>query len=234
MKFGLGAILICLLLIPAAPALAEGPRIVLESGDFDFGSVYAGRKVEHTFRFKNSGDQPLMIERVRSSCGCTAALLSSTVIGPGDVGEVKSTFDSTRFGGNVAKTIYLYSNDPLQKVTQLHIRGLVKRELLLNPERVDLKTLEPGATKVARVSLTNQGAEVLDLKEIQVTARELTAELSVSRLAPGEAAEVVIKATPPQGKTRLSGYVIVKTSSSNTPELRIPVYGAVAVPAASQ
>ncbi len=230
MKYGLWFLLL-LLIFPSLTLGAEAPSIVVESADFNFGKVYAGMKVEHTFRFKNAGDAPLLIDRVRSSCGCTAALLSSTIVGVGEIGEIKTTFDSTRFKGPVVKTIYLYTNDPLQNVTQLYIRGTVQQEIEQEPGKVDLRALAPGATKEARVTLTNRGGHELKLTGIQVTAQELKAELSSPTLAPGESAEVIIRATPKDGQARLSGYVIISTSSSNMPELRIPVYGAIALPA---
>ncbi|BCR04141.1 hypothetical protein DESUT3_12100 [Desulfuromonas versatilis] len=223
-------LLVLLVLLLPAIAFGEGsPRLAVENADYSFGKIYAGMKVEHTFRFKNSGDAPLMIDRVRSSCGCTAALLSSTIIGAGEIGEVKTTFDSARFKGAVVKTIYLYSNDPTQSVTQLYIRGTVQEEIEQEPAKVDMRALVPGATKEARVTLTNQGDKELLLSNLQVTASELKAEVTADRLAVGESAEVIIRATPKEGQAHLSGYVIISTSSANMPELRIPVYGAVAV-----
>ncbi len=181
----------------------------------------------HTFRFQNAGDAPLNIEKVRTSCGCTAALLSSEVIAPGENGEVGTTFDSVRFRGDVIKTIYLYTDDPLKPVIQLFLRGSVKPEIVQDPERVELGLLQPEVEKEVRVTLTNQGEKEITFPSIQVTAPELQAELSSDVLLPGKAVQILIKATPREGKTRLSGYVIVKTSSSHVPELRIPVYGSV-------
>ena len=48
--------------IPAA----EKPKIVFDQKDFDFGEVEAGQKIEHVFTFRNKGEGPLTIEKVRS------------------------------------------------------------------------------------------------------------------------------------------------------------------------
>lgn len=207
------------------------PEIVVEQDSFNFGQVYQGEKVEHTFRFQNVGDAPLHIDKVRTSCGCTAALPSATEIAPGESGELSTTFDSGRFRGQVTKTIYLYSNDPLRQVTQLYIRGTVNQEIVQEPARVELGTLTPGEEKEVRVTLTNRGEQEIAFPSVQATVPELQAELSAATLAPDETLQVILKAVPVEGKTRLSGYVIVKTSSARVPELRIPVYGTVEAPA---
>jgi hypothetical protein len=213
------------LLLSAMPALAQAPRIALEGTDYNFGRVYQGEKVEHVFHFRNSGDAPLNILKVRSSCGCTAALVSSTAIGPGEAGEVRATFDSTRFRGEVVKTVYLYSNDPVRQVAQFTIRGEVKAELVPDPPQLDFGVLNAGEEKELRLKLSNQGEEEIAFPGVETTTPELKAALSESELGPGKSTELVVRAIPRDGKGRLSGYVLVKTSSSRIPELRIPVFG---------
>jgi len=51
---------------------ADGPIITFEEDSFDFGDIYQGDKVAHTFKFENSGNQPLIITNVQTTCGCTA------------------------------------------------------------------------------------------------------------------------------------------------------------------
>ena len=59
-----------LLLFWGMAAYAGEAKILVEKGNFDFGEIFEGQKVEHIFRFQNAGDEPLIIDRVRSSCGC--------------------------------------------------------------------------------------------------------------------------------------------------------------------
>ncbi len=216
----------------ASLALAEGAKMSVEQADYDFGQIFQGEKVEHTFRFQNSGDEPLIIDRVRSSCGCTAALLSTKIIAAGDVAELKTTFDSARFSGAVVKTIYLYSNDPVQQVTELHLRGTVKQEIVMSPSRLDLQNLVVGVTKEFVVRLSNQSKKTLVLSGLQTTTPEFVATLSSEQVAPDSEASITLRVSPKEGSSRLNGYVLLQTNSEHVPELRLPVYATVTSEAA--
>ncbi|MEJ2699538.1 MAG: DUF1573 domain-containing protein, partial [Desulfuromonadales bacterium] len=175
-------LLMSLLLLSALPALAQSPKLSVEGTNYNFGQVYQGEKVEHVFNFRNSGDAPLSILKVRSSCGCTAALVSSTEVGPGETGEVRATFDSTRFRGEVVKTVYLYSNDPVRRVIQLTIHGEVKPELVTNPTQIDFGLLNPGEKKEVRLKLSNQGEQEVSFPTVETTTPELEASLTEAKL----------------------------------------------------
>ena len=95
----------------AAPT-SGAPHIVFAEPVYDFGKVEQGKQVTHMFRFTNQGGQELRIESVKTSCGCTAAVISEEVIPSGQEGTISATFDTTHFSGEKAKGITVYSNDP--------------------------------------------------------------------------------------------------------------------------
>jgi len=229
MKRGVrGLVLLILFLLPVVAGAVESPKLVVEESDYSFGQILQGTRIEHVFRFRNDGSAPLLIEKVRSSCGCTAALASATEIPPGAAGELRTTFDSGRFRGPVVKTVYLYVNDPMQSVAQFYLRGAVKPELVLEPEQIDLGRLAPGGTTEVRVSLTNQGEQAITLSPPETTTPELQAEVAGTELPPGQKTQIVVRGTARDGKSGINGYVLIKTGSPRMPELRIPVYGRIA------
>ena len=76
----------------------------------DLGTVTEGQKLEVSFRFKNIGDKPLVIERVQPSCGCTVADPPKEAIAPGKEGEIKGVFDSNGRVGPNHKTLQVFAN----------------------------------------------------------------------------------------------------------------------------
>ncbi len=226
MRFAVGFGLGLIMLVLAANVWAV-PKLDVDHYEYNFGEIYQGENVKHTFPFTNQGDSLLSVEKVRSSCGCTAALVSSRELQPGETGEIQANFDSTRFRGLVAKTIYLYTNDTTQPVAQLFIRGRIKPAVDVNPHQVKFGSITAGVPVEATVTIVNQSPQTLLMEAPNTTAKELTAQLGQLQLEPGQQAtlQVVLKAKP--GQPRFSGYVLISTSGTTATELRIPVYATI-------
>jgi hypothetical protein len=83
----------------------------------DYGKITEGQKLDVSFRFKNTGDKPLIIRTVRPGCGCTAAEPPKAPIAPGEEGAIKASFNSQGREGHNSKDIYIEANT---KGTQNH------------------------------------------------------------------------------------------------------------------
>ncbi|MCI4670641.1 MAG: DUF1573 domain-containing protein [Bacteroidia bacterium] len=92
---------------------------------FDYGTVVQGKKVTHTFKFKNTGDNPLNLTRVKASCGCTVPSYSKEPIAPGKNGEINVTFNSAGKMGRQIKTVTVTGNFPGQRKV-LRIQGVIE------------------------------------------------------------------------------------------------------------
>jgi hypothetical protein len=215
------------LLMAAVPAWSA-PQVTAEVKEYDFGEIVQGDKVDYTFRFRNTGDELLIIDSVHSSCGCTAALLSSTRIAPGDAGEIKTTFDSSNFRNAIHKTITMVSNDPEQATLRFQITGQVKEELVMQPARIGLGQLAPGEQVEERVAVINSSRQAITLEAPKSTNPSIQASLDRTTLAPGEQAVLKVTAQVPTEAKRLSGYVMIGTSYGKVPNLRLPVSASVA------
>jgi hypothetical protein len=209
--------------LSASPAWA-GPAVNVPQPAHDFGAILQGEIVRHRFAFSNTGDAPLNVEKVSSSCGCTAALASAKVLAPGESGEIQASFDSARFRGAINKTVYLYTNDPARPMVQLQIKGTVREEVTLEPQLVNFGTVSPKRTVTAKVVLVNQGEQEVRLGKAETTAPELTAGLSSETVPPRGKATITLTLTPKPGQARFSGYVLFKASGAREHDLRIPVY----------
>ncbi len=77
---------------------------------YNFGKITDGEKVEYNFRFKNTGNKPLIISAARASCGCTVPEKPEEPIPPGEIGFLKVVFDSKGRVGNTHKDIRVSSN----------------------------------------------------------------------------------------------------------------------------
>ena len=80
---------------------------------YDFGKISSDSIVKHIYKFKNTGKNPLMIERTDVSCGCTVPSFSDQPIAPGADGEITVSFNPKGKSGLQHKNILVHSNaDP--------------------------------------------------------------------------------------------------------------------------
>ncbi len=91
---------------------AEGPELYFKNNQHDFGQVKEGDVVDYTFNFVNKGKKTLKIKDIKTSCGCTAALVSSKRIKPGKEGTLKVELDTKNRVGKLSRRVTIYSNDP--------------------------------------------------------------------------------------------------------------------------
>lgn len=77
---------------------------------FNFGHIEEGKKVKHSYKFKNTGQNPLMISRTDVSCGCTVPSYSLEPVAPGADGEITVEFNTSGKSGHQQKNILVHSN----------------------------------------------------------------------------------------------------------------------------
>ena len=105
-----------------------GPKIRFENPVVDYGQIPKGSDGIRIFTFINSGDMPLEITKVYSSCGCTIPKKPEAPIAPGAKGEIQVKYDTNRVG-SIRKTITVNSNARDTPVVSLKIKGTVRASL---------------------------------------------------------------------------------------------------------
>jgi len=98
-------------------------KIEFESETIDYGTIEKGADGIRVFKFKNTGDAPLIITKVKSSCGCTVPKKPEEPIMPGMTGEIEVKYDTNRVMP-IRKTITVTSNADTPTIA-LKIKGLV-------------------------------------------------------------------------------------------------------------
>ncbi|WP_440880734.1 DUF1573 domain-containing protein [Tenacibaculum sp. C7A-26P2] len=84
-------------------------EIQFDEETIDYGKIAPGSEGKRVFKFTNVGDEPLIIESVQSTCGCTVPKKPEKPIMPGEKGEIEVSYDTKRKGG-FSKAITIISN----------------------------------------------------------------------------------------------------------------------------
>lgn len=101
------------------------PQLELETTAMELGDVVNGDIVEREVAVRNTGEAPLVVGSVSTSCGCTSATLTPMTIAPGETGTLHIKMDSGAHGpeltGRLIRQVFLASNDPARPETQVEL-----------------------------------------------------------------------------------------------------------------
>ena len=103
--------------------LSAQAKIEFKTDTIDYGTIEKGSNGVRVFEFTNTGNEPLIISKVNSSCGCTIPKKPEAPILPGDTGEIEVKYDTNRVNP-IRKTITVISNAETPTVA-LKIKGEV-------------------------------------------------------------------------------------------------------------
>jgi hypothetical protein len=80
-----------------------------ENETIDYGTIQQNADGVRIFKFTNTGEAPIVISKVKSSCGCTVPTYPKTAILPGETSEISVKYATNRIGA-FKKTITITSN----------------------------------------------------------------------------------------------------------------------------
>ncbi|MBD2722690.1 DUF1573 domain-containing protein [Hymenobacter armeniacus] len=195
---------ICLLALAGA-AHAQGV-MQFETDNHDFGNVPEGTMATHEFKFKNTGNQPVVIANVQASCGCTTPDWTKTPVMPGKTGIIKAMYSSAGRPGVFNKTVTVTSN-AAEPSKVLSIKGtvltkdqmkpmLTPAQLAASPHLVlaqtshDFGKMEAGQQPTARIVVKNTGKTELVLGPLTSGCYCVGYKASPKPIAPGQSAVV--------------------------------------------
>lgn len=103
-------------------AQSNAGEFKFDTETFDFGKVTLNKPVVHVFNFTNTGDMPLIISKVETTCGCTVSEYTETPVKKGEKGFVKVILTPVGAALPFSKAITLTSN-ARQTTKVLYIKG---------------------------------------------------------------------------------------------------------------
>lgn len=198
------------LMFLVSQAYAQG-KLEFVKETYEFGNIAQGTPVSHEFKFKNTGNQPVVISNVQASCGCTTPEWTNTPVLPGKSGFIKASYNAAAMGV-FNKSITVTSNG--SNGTQvLYIKGTVvdkaavkasytpaekaqSPRVTLTKSVYELGKLESGQKGVAKVTVKNTGKQDLSISGIQSACNCVTFKSLESKIKPGKEGIVELTYVP--------------------------------------
>ena len=208
----------------------ENPSIAFSEQSWDFGTIKQGDKATHVFIVMNEGTGILQITKVRSSCGCTAAILSKRELENGEKSEIKATFNSSGRSGPFKKTIFVHSNDPQAPMRKLVLKGNIQTGESETPIKFIPVSWNIGLVKEKKifkkqVTLLNTGYKDVIISAFK-TSEHMQGKMSLPQvLSPGKVSRIDLELTVPGKRGKIQEKVMFYTDIPGNPTLTYYVRG---------
>ena len=209
-------ILTVILSLSAARAQDElNSAMLFDSYEWDFGQIEeADGIVTHVFRFLNVSNNPIQIDNIATSCGCTTALYTTQPVNGGDYGEITVTFDPTRTEGKVLREVEVFTKDrrnyaslmitadvnPIPMGLNELYPHLLAGTVKTNAKRCNFGYITQGETVTKVVRIANVGDKISKLSVITTGNRYGMSVDCPESIAPQDVVSIHITYTIPTGK----------------------------------
>ncbi|MDX1684169.1 MAG: DUF1573 domain-containing protein [Saprospiraceae bacterium] len=102
----------------------DGPVMTFETTTVSYGEIEKGSEPLRKVKFTNTGNQPLVINNARGSCGCTVPQWPKEPIMPGESNFIEVRYDTKRVGP-INKTVKIKTNEGPDVQHILYVKGKV-------------------------------------------------------------------------------------------------------------
>ena len=184
-----------------------------------------GDVLSHKFKFANIGTDTLKVS-ARSTCNCTAAMLSDKNIPPGETGEILLEYDTKGKKGSTTQSVDIRTNNPEKRWVRLTLSATVKAGTIVVPEKLWLDEIAVGEAISRELLVVDQGDKTLIVEKIDVP-EGIIAEIMPIREDSTVKYSIPIVLTIKSGTT--PGYfeklVTIHTNDSKKNKIIVPVSG---------
>ena len=120
----------------------HGAKIRFEEMEHQYGTIMKGGNGDCQFTFWNDGDEPLILQTVKASCGCTTPKYTQKPVMPGQKGVIDVHYNTNNVGG-FSKTVTVTSNAVNNQRVVLRIKGTVQQDAAAKQPQVTPEPAKP-------------------------------------------------------------------------------------------
>jgi hypothetical protein len=219
-RFLLALLLITLGWFASPASLFATPRVSIDETSYDFGVVSQGQLVTANFSIKNSGMEPLVIEKIEFSMSGMNVKVKQR-IEPEEEIQARITWDTSRLRREITGLATLYFNDSSMPQIILSLSGVVTPAIELLPRPAYYLSQYTGERHSQIITLKNNQDHPLEIASLSTTSNNF--EYHFKETESGKVFELTVlaKADAPIG--RFHDSLIVNTTDPKHPRLHLEV-----------
>ncbi len=214
--------LLTILILFIASPLFAAPIASIDKPERTFPDTDNTKEIRERFIIKNTGDEPLILTDIHTSCGCTSAYLDAKTVPPGKETFVEVTINLLGISGLQISRTTLKSNDPANPDLKLTLQGNAISYVEIIPKQVFFpQTLGSEKAQTTADILSTQQTP-FQIKSITSSQPWLTVTPSIIDKDKGHH-RLTFSIPPglPQGMN--TAHIKITTDNPKFPEISIPV-----------
>jgi hypothetical protein len=218
-----------LIVLASSPCLGqEWARKMFQTTEHDFGSVARGAKAEYRFVFENIYMEDVHVVSVRTSCGCTTPTIENPLLKTYDKGAILAHFNTDTFLGQRAATLTVTIDKPFYAEMQVHIRGYIRSDVVVEPGSVQFGSIDQGTGFTQTVAVNHSGRGDWKILDVKSANPHITAKAVESGRSNGQVSytlKVLVDANTPA--SYLNDHLMLVTNDGNNQQIPVLVEGRV-------
>lgn len=144
---------------------ADPPQASFSHESYDAGERLPGDKVDHSFQVTNTGESPLIVSRIKASCGCAKASISCSRLEAGQTAEIHVELNVQPGAYVTAAKTYVWTNDPQSPLMELSLVARNSPHFELSPPTIDFGNIphDRSSPSELRFRVLAQNPETLEV-----------------------------------------------------------------------
>ncbi|MDC0307542.1 MAG: DUF1573 domain-containing protein [Planctomycetaceae bacterium] len=199
---------------------------MFEKQKVDFGVVARAAETKYRLKLKNIYQEDVHISNVRTTCGCSAASPSKTLIKSAEEAYIEIQMDTEKFMRRKDSNVVITFDAPTFAEVRIPITAYIRTDVVISPGAAKFGAVAKGEENVKTLDIAYAGRPDWNIKEVKSPRDYLTAEVvEISRDENGGLAnyklKVTLKANAPAGLIREQ--VMLITDDANSPQVPVLV-----------
>lgn len=191
--------------------------LVFEERVFDFGTIQEkDGLVSHTFYFKNTGNTPVIINDIRSGCGCISSDYAKAPIKPGERSKITVNYNPAYRPGFFSKEVVILSNSN-KNTNRVWVKGSVAASdhpveedypyawgngLYTNLKVLSIGSIAVGKSKEIELRFANDSDKLMDLRFVTEGKNPQISFVNPGKLKAKERGKIIVRYTMTHSKEK--------------------------------
>ena len=221
----------CLILLSLFSINAyAAPQLSVSKATLQFNNVSPGQRTSKKLTLTNTGDEPLEIAKIRTSCSCIQAKCPLQLINPGKSISINVSFNSKgKSTGQGYYQILIYSSDSQEKITRIPVLTNIEamaRGLKISPETLDFgKIVISNSIPVLNITISNTGSKSFQLLEIRPGTGVDVPSVPADIVTPGDRVTIPVTLHSWVREGVFTSNLKIRTSDPSIPSFHCTIHG---------